>query len=129
MGVGLGWDGMGWDGMVWRDLGRESGENLDRDKNEGAVSERCLRVCMLVSRSLGLVNCCLCVCERERERQLGTVRPRRRPALAPVMGGGGHISKDVMFQASLDTHRWVPHLGYSRHTRAHTGGKTDQAAL
>ena len=33
-----------------------------------------------------------------------------------------------MVQASLDTHRWVPDLGYNRRTHAHTGGKTDQAA-
>lgn len=39
------------------------------------------------------------------------------------------MSRDVMIQASLGTHRWVCHLGYSRHTRSHTGGKTDPAAL
>ena len=45
------------------------------------------------------------------------------------MGSGGHISRDVMVQASLDTYRWVPHLGYSRCTNEHIGGKTEQAVL
>lgn len=102
----------------------------DRESEE----KRCLEIRLLVSRSIGLVSflfvcvCCACVCvcvfvsECEKGGQPGTVPPSGDGVV------GGHISRDVMVQAPLDAHRWVRHLESGRHPRAHTGGRTDQAA-
>lgn len=76
---------------------------------------------MPVSRSIGLVSSCLCA----GKRQSGTARPRGAACSWPLSWGEAHTSRDVMVQASLDTHRWVHHLGHSRHTHAHTGGEKD----